>query len=153
MSAGNGLIPRLVVDNCAEAISFYKKAFGAVEIARSAEPDGHRIVHAELRIDEQTIYLSDDFPERGGGRRRTPAALGGTPVTLHRFVEDCDAAVHLAQLAGADVTMSPRDMFWGDRYASVTDPFGHSWTFATHVRDLTPEELAEAARQANLMRN
>ncbi|MEX2015404.1 MAG: VOC family protein [Candidatus Hydrogenedentales bacterium] len=153
MDTGDALIPHLIVDNCAEAITFYKKAFGAVEITRAAEPDGHRIVHAEIRIDGKAVFLCDDFPERWGGKRRTPSALGGTPVTIHRFVEDCDAAIHLAQLAGAEVTMPPRDMFWGDRYASVKDPFGHSWTFATHVRDLSPEELAEAARQAILMRN
>lgn len=141
-----GLIPHLVCDPCADAIEFYKKAFGARETGRMSVPDGTKIMHAEILIDGRPVFLADDFPEFCGGKSQSPAALGGTPVTIHRYVKDCDAAIKRAQEAGATVKMPAEDMFWGDRYGVVTDPFGHSWSLATHISDPTPEEMAQAAQ-------
>jgi uncharacterized glyoxalase superfamily protein PhnB len=143
-----GLIPHLVCDPCSDAIEFYKKAFGAKETSRVAAPDGKRILHAEIQIDGKPVFLVDDFPEFCGGKPSSPKALGGTPVTIHRYVNDCDAAIQKAADAGATVTMPPDDMFWGDRYGVVTDPFGHSWSMATHQRDLTPEQIAAGMKEA-----
>jgi uncharacterized glyoxalase superfamily protein PhnB len=111
-------------------------------------PDGKRLMHAEMKLGDQVVFLCDDFPEYCGGKSRTPSALGGSTVTIHRYTDDCDAAIAKAQKAGATVTMPPEDMFWGDRYGSVTDPFGHTWSFATHIKDMTPEEMEEAAKSA-----
>jgi PhnB protein len=143
-----GIIPHLVCTPCADAIEFYKKAFGAEEVCRIAAPDGNRIMHAEVRIDGHPVFLVDDFPEYCEGKSQTATALGGTPVTIHRFVKDCDAAIQRAEKAGATVAMPPQDMFWGDRYGMVKDPFGHAWSIATHVRDLSPEEIAEGMQAA-----
>ena len=143
-----GPIPHLVCDPCAEAIEFYKKAFGAEEVRRAPAPDGRRIMHAEIKIGGRPVFLVDDFPEFCEGKASSPKALGGTPVTIHRFVDDCDAAIERAVKAGATVQMPPADMFWGDRYGVVIDPFGHSWSLATHVRDMTPEEIAKAMESA-----
>jgi len=143
-----GLIPHLVVDGAARAIDFYKKALGAEEIARMPAPDGKRLMHAEIRVGDTVVYLADDFPEYCGGKSRSPSSLGASPVTIHRYVEDCDAAIGRAEKAGATVSMPAADMFWGDRYGKVTDPFGHEWSFATHVRDLSPEEMTKAAEEA-----
>jgi len=140
-----GLIPHLVVKNAAEAIDFYKKAFGAEECWRSPSPGGDKLMHAQILIDGRPVFLADDFPEFCDGKERNPQALGGSPVTIHRYVEDVDAATKRAVDAGATLTMPPADMFWGDRYATVSDPYGHSWSLATHTKDVTPEEMAEAA--------
>lgn len=142
-----GLVPHLVVDGAADAIDFYTRAFGAVELCRMPSPDG-RIMHAEMRIGDATFYLCDDFPEMCGGTARNPKALGTSPVTIHRYVKDCDAAIAKAEKAGAGVVMPATDMFWGDRYGQVQDPFGHFWSLATHVKDLTPEQMQEAAAAA-----
>jgi PhnB protein len=142
-----GLIPHLVCNPCAEAIEFYKNAFGAEEMNRAPAPDG-RIMHAAILIGGAWVFLVDDFPEYCGGKSQTPQSLGGTPVTIHRYVPDCDAAIERAQKAGATVQMPAADMFWGDRYGVVVDPFGHSWSFATHLRDLTPEEIAKGMEEA-----
>ena len=142
-----GLIPHLVCERCADAIEFYKKAFGAEEIFRMPAPDG-RIMHAELRIDGRPFFLVDDFPEYCGGKPSSAKALGGTPVTMHRFVEDCDAALKRALDAGATIKMPAADMFWGDRYGVVTDPFGHVWSLATHQRDLTPDQIERGMQEA-----
>jgi uncharacterized glyoxalase superfamily protein PhnB len=147
-SGREGLIPHLVCSPCADAIAFYKQAFGAEEVARMPVPDGNRIMHAEIRIGGRPLFLVDDFPEYCGGKSETPKALGGTPVTIHRYVADCDAAIHRAEQAGASIKMPPADMFWGDRYGVVVDPFGHVWSFATHIRELTPDEMAKAAEAA-----
>lgn len=136
-----GLIPHLTCSPCAEAITFYGKAFGAEEISRIPSPDGTRMMHAEIQIGDGVLFLVDDFPEYCGGKSQTAVALGGTPVTIHRYVEDCDAAIQRAVNAGATVRMPPSDMFWGDRYGVVVDPFGHSWSLATHLRDLSPTEI------------
>ncbi len=143
-----GLVPHLVVDGASKAMDFYAKAFGAEEICRMPAPDGKRLMHAEMKLGDQVIYLCDDFPEYCGGKSRTPSALGGSTVTIHRYTDDCDAAIAKAQKAGATVLMPAEDMFWGDRYGSVTDPFGHTWSFATHIKDMTPEEMEEAAKTA-----
>ena len=147
-AGSEGLIPHLVCNRCGDAIEFYKKAFGAEEINRMPAPDGKRIMHAAIQIGGARLFLADDFPEYCGGKAMSPQALGGTPVTIHRYVEDCDAAIARAQKAGATVKMPAEDMFWGDRYGVVVDPFGHTWSFATHIADLTPEQMANAAAAA-----
>jgi uncharacterized glyoxalase superfamily protein PhnB len=142
------LIPHLVCDPCAEAIEFYKRAFGAEEMHRMPAPGGQRIMHAAIRIGGSLVFLVDDFPEYCGGKSSSHKALKGTPVTLHRYVENCDAAIKRAVDAGATVTMPPADMFWGDRYGVVTDPFGHSWSLATHIKDLSVEEMDAGMKAA-----
>jgi uncharacterized glyoxalase superfamily protein PhnB len=142
------LIPHLVCSPCTDAIEFYKEAFGAEEVARIPAPDGQRIMHAELRIGKSMVFLVDDFPEHCGGKSATPISLKGTPVSLHHYVENCDAAIKRAQDAGAKVEMPATDMFWGDRYGMVVDPFGHKWSFATHLKDLTPAEMQAGMKEA-----
>ena len=142
------LIPHLVCAGAADAIGFYKKAFGATGISSMLAPDGKRIMHAEIRIDGKSLFLCDDFPEFCGGKSESPKALGGTPVTIHRYVADCDAAIQRAVDAGATVKMPAMDMFWGDRYGVIVDPFGHSWSLATHQRDLTPEQVEKGMKEA-----
>jgi uncharacterized glyoxalase superfamily protein PhnB len=139
--------PHLVVDGAAKAIEFYKKAFGAEEVVRMPAPDGKRLMHAEIRIGDSVVMLCDEFPEMGGGCR-SPKALGSTCVTLHLYVNDADATFNRAVQAGATATAPLTDMFWGDRYGKVTDPFGHEWSIATHVKDVTPEEMQKAAAAA-----
>jgi PhnB protein len=141
------LIPHLVCNSCSEAIEFYKKAFGAEEIQRMPAPDGRRIMHAAIKVGKNFVFLVDDFPEMCNGKSETPLALKGTPVTLHQYVENCDAAIKRAQEAGATLTMPATDMFWGDRYGQVTDPYGHRWSFATHIKDVTPEQMQTAMKE------
>ncbi len=136
------LIPHLVCERCAEAIDFYKKAFGAEEVHRMNSPDG-RIMHAALRIGSSFFFLVDDFPEYCEGKSESPLALQGSPVTLHHYVENCDTAIKRAVDAGAKVLMPAADMFWGDRYGVIVDPFGHKWAFATHIEDLTPDQIRQ----------
>ena len=133
---------------CADAIEFYKKAFGAEEIHRMPAPDGRRLMHAAIRLGNSFVFLADDFPEYCGGKESSPKALKGTPVTFHQYVRDCDAAIKRAADAGATVLMPAADMFWGDRYGVVTDPFGHNWAFATHIKDMTPAEMEAAMNEA-----
>ena len=142
------LIPHLVCSPCSEAIEFYKKAFGAEEAHRIPAPDGRRIMHAQIRIGQSFVFLVDGFPEFCGGKSSTATALKGTPVTIHHYVENCDAAIKRAQDAGATVKMPAADMFWGDRYGVVTDPYGHQWSIATHIKDLTPEQMQAAMKDA-----
>jgi uncharacterized glyoxalase superfamily protein PhnB len=139
------LTPHLVVKGAGKAIEFYKKAFGAEEIGRMPGPDGKSIMHADLVIGDSHVFLVDEFSEMG---LRAPQSLGGTPVTIHLYVEDVDAAFGKAVAAGAQVKMPLSDMFWGDRYGVLTDPFGHSWSMATHKEDLTPEEIGKRSRTA-----
>ena len=134
----NTLTPHLVVKEASKAIDFYKKAFGAEEIRRMPGPDGESIMHAELKIGNSRLMLVDEFPEMDA---RGPGSIGGTPVTIHMYVEDADSAFNRAVSAGAQVRMPLADMFWGDRYGVLADPFGHSWSIATHKEDLTPEEI------------
>jgi PhnB protein len=136
--------PYLAVDNAAEAIEYYKKAFGAKERVRMDAPDG-KIGHAELEIGDALVMLSDPFPQAS---TRPPKELGGTSVSVFMYVEDVDATVKQAVDAGATVTSEVEDQFWGDRFGSISDPFGHSWSIATHVEDVPPEEMAERAKAA-----
>ena len=133
--ADQGVIPHLVVDDACAAIAFYKTALGASEVMRLPAQDGKRLLHAEIAVNGARIFVRDDFPDQraahgGEAKMAPPRALGGTPVTLHLEVADCDAAVTRAAAAGATVTMAPWDAFWGARYAQVVDPFGHAWSFA-----------------------
>jgi PhnB protein len=139
------LTPHLVVKGASQAIEFYKKAFGAEEISRAAGPDGKSLMHADLRIGDSRLFLVDEFPEMDC---RGPQSIGGTPVTIHMYVEDVDAAFNKAVAAGAQVRMPLADMFWGDRYGVLADPFGHAWSLATHKEDLTPEEIDRRAQAA-----
>ena len=136
--------PYLTVDDAAAAIEFYKRAFGATERMRMASPDG-KIAHAELEIGDSLIMLSDPFPH---AETRPPRELGGTTGGVFLYVENVDAAFQQAVDAGVTVTMPLENMFWGDRFGSVTDPFGHHWSLATHVEDLTEQEIAERAEAA-----
>jgi PhnB protein len=133
--------PHLVCAGAAEAIEFYKKAFNAVEIEKVAGANG-KLVHATIRIGESVVMLVDEFPEWGA---LGPKSLKGSPVTIHLYVEDADEMVTQAVRAGAKITMPLEDMFWGDRYGKVEDPFGHQWSIATHIREVSPEEMQEAA--------
>lgn len=143
-----GLIPHLVCSPCSEAIEFYKKAFGAEEVSRMPAPDGRKIMHAQIRIGKSFVFLVDDFPEFCGGKSNLATANPGTPVTMHHYVENVDAAIKRAQDAGAKVQMPPADMFWGDRYGVITDPYGHKWSLATHQKDLTPEQMQAGMKEA-----
>ena len=138
------LTPYLTVDDAAAAIDFYGRAFGAKERGRMAGPDG-KIAHAELAIGDSLVMLSDAFPQFVP---KSPKELGGTSVGVFMYVENVDDVFRQAVDAGATPQMEPEDQFWGDRFGSVTDPFGHSWQIATHVEDVPPEEMAERARSA-----
>ncbi len=137
--------PHLVCREASRAIEFYKRALGAEELGRLPGPDGKSIMHATLKIGDSVIMLCEEFPQMGA---QSPLALGGTPITLHLYVQDADAAFERAVSAGATVTMPLTDMFWGDRYGVVKDPFGHQWSIATHQRDLSDAEIAKAAATA-----
>jgi PhnB protein len=140
----NTVSPYLAVDDAEKAIEYYKKAFGAEETVRMNGPDG-RIGHAELKIGDSHIMLSDPFPQSS---TKPPTELGGTSASIFMYVEDVDAVVEKAVDQGATVTMEVEDQFWGDRFGSITDPFGHNWSIATHVEDLTPEEIEERGKAA-----
>jgi len=138
------ITPHLVVAGAAAAIDFYKKAFGAEEVTRMPGPGG-RLMHAEIRIGNSQLMLADEMPEFGN---KSPKSLGGTPVTVHLYVDNVDAVYDRAVKAGAKATMPLMDAFWGDRYGQIEDPFGHKWGLATHVEDLTPEETMARAKKA-----
>jgi uncharacterized glyoxalase superfamily protein PhnB len=138
------LTPHLTVHNAAEAIEFYKKAFGAKELGRHAGPGG-KIMHAALQIGDSRLMLNDEFPEMGACG---PVHTGGSPVTIHLAVEDVDKVFNQAVAAGAKPTMPVMDQFWGDRYGKLDDPFGHHWSIATHIKDMTPAEMEAAGREA-----
>ena len=132
--------PHIVVRGAADAIDFYTRAFGAVERARMPGPDG-KVMHAEVTIGDSILMLADEFPEWGAVG---PLTVGGSSVTLHLYVEDCDASFKRAVDAGATSKMEPNDAFWGDRYGQVVDPFGHVWSLATHIKDLSIDEMNAA---------
>ena len=134
----------LTVENAADAIDFYKKAFGASERMRMDAPGG-KIGHAGIQIGDSLVMLSDPFPH---AQAKSPTELGGTTGGVFMYSEDVDAAFQKAVDAGATAHMEPEDMFWGDRFGTVIDPFGHVWSIATHTRDLSPEEIAEGAKAA-----
>jgi PhnB protein len=133
--------PYLSIRGAADAIEFYKKAFGATEVMRLAQPDG-RIGHAELRIGDCLVMLADESPEMDF---RSPRSIGGTAVMLHLYVEDVDAVVGRAVAVGAKVLRPVADQFYGDRSGTVADPYGHVWHVATHTEDLSPEEIGRRA--------
>lgn len=135
----------LVIRGAAAAIEFYKKAFGATEVMRMVGPDGASIAHAEIKIGDSHVFLAEEWP---GAGTASPAKLGGTTVTLMLYVKDCDASFQQAVSAGAKAIMPPTDMFWGDRYGRLTDPFGHEWAIATHKEDVSPAEMAKRAEEA-----
>ncbi len=145
-AAQQSVTPYLVVSNGEHAIEFYKKAFGAVELYRMPAPDGRRLMHASLEINGSGVMLADEFPEHGGNR--APDMVGSTTVTIHLQVPSADKAFAQAVAAGATVIMPLADMFWGDRFGKLRDPFGHEWSIAHHVRDVPPAEIAEAAKKA-----
>lgn len=134
------ITPALTCKNAAQAIEFYKKAFGAKEKFRMEGPGGS-IGHAELTIGDSTILLNDEFP----GMSTAPTGLGGSYLFL--YVEDCDAVFNAAVAAGAKVTMPLADQFWGDRFGKLTDPYGYNWGIATHVEDLSPEEIDRRSKE------
>jgi PhnB protein len=140
------LTPHIIVAGAAEAIEFYKKAFNAIEQVRLPGPGG-KVMHASLKIGDSTLMLVDEMPDCGHGASYGPKALKGTPVVLHLYVDDVDGVISQAEGAGAKVTMPATDMFWGDRYGQVEDPFGHRWSVATHIRDVTPDEMKQAMAQ------
>ena len=135
--------PYLTVTDSARAIDFYKRAFGAEELYRVDGPDG-KVAHAEIKIGDSIIMLSDEMP----GWSRSSQSLGGTAVNIFLYVKDVDQVFNRAVAEGAKVGMPVSDMFWGDRYGQVTDPFGHSWSLATHKEDVPLEELRKRTKAA-----
>ena len=138
------ITPHLVCAGAVKAIEFYKKAFGATELMKLETPDG-RLMHGRVQIGDSILMLFDEMSECGA---LSPLALKGSPVVIHLQVENVDAMFAQAVTAGATAKMPPADMFWGDRYCVLEDPFGHQWSIATHVQDLSPEQLQEAAKSA-----
>lgn len=140
------LTPHIICDGASDAIEFYRQAFGAEELMRIPGPGG-KLMHAAVTINGAMLMLMDEVTEMGA---RGPNSLGGTPVTLHLSVVNADAAIERAARAGATVTMPAQDMFWGDRYGQVQDPWGHSWSIAHPLSEkaMTEDELKEAARNA-----
>ena len=136
----HSVTPHLVCAGAVDAIKFYKKAFSAIEKSRVAGKDG-KIMNAQLRIGDSAIMLVDEMPGMGS---LGPKSLKGSPVTIHLYVEDVDASVKRAVAAGAKITMPVADMFWGDRYGCLEDPFGHLWSIASHLRDVSAEEMQQA---------
>jgi len=137
----SGATPYLCVTDAAKALEFYQRAFGAREVMRMPMPDG-KIAHAEIRIGAAPIMLADEHPEMNF---RSPRSLGGSPVNIVVYVNDVDALIKQAQAAGAKVLRPAADQFYGDRMATLEDPFGHSWSFATHIEDVSPQEMQKRA--------
>jgi uncharacterized glyoxalase superfamily protein PhnB len=135
--------PHLVCAGAADAIEFYKEAFGASEMFRLPNPQG-KLLHACIRIGDSAVFLVDEMPDWNSFG---PKSLKGSPVTIHLYVEDVDATFGRAVAAGAKIMMPLEDTFWGDRYGALEDPFGHRWSVATHLRDMTPEEIQQAAQK------
>lgn len=140
----HSITPYLVVKSAAEAIDFYKRAFGATELLRMPDAKG-RISHAEIRIGNSIIMMADEHPEI---KAYSPAHYGGSPVSLLVYVEDCDAVFHQAVAAGATVERPLADQFYGDRSGGVNDPFGYRWYISTHIKDVSTEELQGASTGA-----
>ena len=140
----HSVTPYITVKDAARAIDFYKRAFGAKEIMRMDGPDG-KIPHAELKIGDSMVMLADEMP---GNNAKSPQSLGGTTIGIFVYTEDVDHMFKQAVSAGAKVDMPLDDMFWGDRYGKLTDPFGHTWSLATHKEDVAPEEMKRRAKEA-----
>ena len=133
--------PCVTTKSTKEAIEFYKKAFGAVERGIFYGPDG-RVMHAEIQIGSAIVMLNDEIMDK-----RSPQTIGGSPIDFYMYVENVDAAFAKATAAGAKPTMPPVDMFWGDRFGQVEDPYGYKWSIATHVKDLTPEQMKKGQEE------
>ena len=140
----HSLTPYLAVEDADKAIEFYKDAFGAQELLRMPGPDG-KIAHAELQLGDSKLMLSDPFPQ---SNVKPPAERGGPTGSIFMYVEDVDSIFEQAQRAGAKVVSELEDMFWGDRFGTLSDPFGHVWSIATHKEDLSEEEMAERSKAA-----
>ncbi|MEK7952300.1 VOC family protein [Luteolibacter soli] len=138
------ITPHLVCAGAVKAMEFYKKAFGATELMKLEAPDG-RLMHGRVQIGDSILMLFDEMQECGAV---SPIGLKGSPVVIHLQVEDVDAVFAQAVAAGATAKMPPANMFWGDRYCVLQDPFGHQWSVATHIEDVSPEQLKEAAKTA-----
>jgi len=135
-------VPYLSVENAEEAVAFYSRVFETEPSLLLRMPDG-RVMHCEFRVGDARFFLSEELIEHGG--TPSPGKLGATTVAIHVYVEDCDAMVKRMAENGAEVLMEPVDMFWGERFARARDPFGHEWGMTTHLRDMTPAEIQEAA--------
>jgi PhnB protein len=131
------ITPHLIVNDGAKALDFYGKAFGAQERFRMPGPGG-KVMHAEIQIGDSVLMLNDEFPEQGA---KSPRSLGGSPVTIFLYVDDVDAWHKRAAAAGCATKMPPTDMFWGDRYCQLSDPFGHNWGIGTHKEDVAPADM------------
>ena len=138
------ITPTIFVRGAAQAIDFYKQAFGAEEICRHTTPDGSKIVHGEVKVGDSTLFICDEFPEWGAN---SPETLNGNSSAFYLYVENSDESFDRAVSAGATVVRPVEETFWGDRVGVISDPYGHKWNFSTHVRDVTPEELAAASEQ------
>jgi PhnB protein len=139
----HAVTPYLVVHDAEAAIRFYQQAVGAAEVMRFPGPTGKGILHAVIKIGDSLIYLSDEFRDMGS---RSPKTLGGTTAGIHLYVEDADAVFQRAVAAGARVRVPLMDIFWGDRFGRVIDPFGYEWAVATHKEDVSPEEIGRRAQ-------
>ena len=141
----HSITPMLIVKDGLKAIEYYKKVFGAIDKGTMMMPDNKSVAHAELLIGDSKIMLSDEFPEM---KSLSPTTIGGSPVSLYLYVEDVDKTFNLAVTEGGKSLFPVQDRFYGDRHGSIQDPFGHIWSIATHVKDLTKEEMKKAAEEA-----
>jgi PhnB protein len=141
----HSITPMLIVKDGLKAIEYYKKVFGAMDKGTMMMPDNKSVAHAELMIGDSKIMLSDEFPEM---KCLSPTSIGGSPVSLYLYVEDVDKTFNLAVTEGGKSLFPVQDRFYGDRHGSIQDPFGHIWSLATHIKDLTKEEMKKAAEEA-----
>ncbi|MBP1716698.1 MAG: Glyoxalase/bleomycin resistance protein/dioxygenase [Deltaproteobacteria bacterium] len=139
----HSVTPVFVVKDARKAIEFYKRAFGAEELFVMPGPNGKGVMHAEVKIGNSILMMGEENPQEPCKSAET---MGGSPVSFYMYVENADEAFRKALAAGAEIRMSVEDMFWGDRAGTVLDPFGYSWTLATHIKDPTPEEIQEGAK-------
>ncbi len=139
------ITPHITVRDVVKAIEFYKTAFGAETVGIMYMPDKKTVMHAQIKIGNSPLMMAEEAPQWGSA---SPLMLGNSPVILHLYVKDVDASFKQAVQAGATPKMPPMDMFWGDRYSQVVDPFGHRWSIATHIKDMTPAEMAKGAEEA-----
>ena len=141
----HSITPYLIISEAARAIHWYKTAFGAEEILRMDDPNGSKVTHAELKIGDSHIMLADEYPAMG---YRSPKTLGGAGISLLLYVKDVDKVVKHAVEAGAKLERPVQDQFYGDRTGTIQDPFGHVWSIATHIEDVSPEEMQERSKKA-----
>ena len=141
----HSITPMLIVKDGLKAIEYYKKVFGAIDKGTMMMPDNKSVAHAELMIGDSKIMLSDEFPKM---KSLSPTSIGGSPVSLYLYVEDVDKTFNLAVAEGGKSLFPVQDQFYGDRHGSIQDPFGHIWSIATHIKDLTKEEMKKAAEEA-----